>query len=194
MAGYFVNTVTAGTTWEIYEAGKYFRILSATGAVRVEFFANGSSLARVDNVQGGLWRESPDVFDKVRITDQSGAANAVEVMIDSGRLGYDRLSISGAVTSQAKNATPTQSAATVTTTSATLLPASTSRRYLLIQNKDGAGTVYINLAGAAATVANGVKLGPGQSYESGASWVTAAAITAIGDIASNANIVVVEGA
>jgi hypothetical protein len=52
--------------------------------------------------------------------------------------------------------------------------------------------VFINLAGAVATALNSIKIPPSGYFESGAGFVTTSAITAIGDIASNANIVTVE--
>lgn len=189
---YLSNSLASGTAWQIEGAGNFFRLLSTSGAVRVEFYRNGSLVSVTDNVHAGFWRESAKPFDRVRLTNMSGGTNTLEVVIDSDRIGYDRVSISGNIIAQAKNGTPTQAAATVTTAAANLLAANASRRYMLIQNKDAAGNIWINLQGTAATQTNGIKIGPGQSYESGSLYCSAAAISAIGDIASNANIVVVE--
>jgi hypothetical protein len=73
-----------------------------------------------------------------------------------------------------------------------VLAANANRRYLLIQNNDTAGIIYVRLDGGAATAATGIKIAAGGSYEC-AGYVPTGAITAIGDIASNANVVAVEG-
>jgi hypothetical protein len=86
----------------------------------------------------------------------------------------------------------TQAGATVTNTSGQLLAARATRRYLMIQNRNTSGFIYVNLTGATATVANGIELGPGESYEL-STFCPTAAITAIGSIASNPNVLVVEG-
>lgn len=79
---------------------------------------------------------------------------------------------------------------TVTNSSGTLLAANTARKAVLIQNNDAAGIIYVNFTTTATTAH--LKLSPGQSiYFSGI--VPTGAIRAIGSIASNANIVVVEG-
>jgi glutamate 5-kinase len=81
--------------------------------------------------------------------------------------------------------------ATVTNVSAQLLAANVNRAYLIIQNKDSAGTIYVNF-GAAATVANGIAIAPGGAYELNGTCSTQQ-IFAIGSIGSNANVVTVEG-
>lgn len=87
--------------------------------------------------------------------------------------------------------TPTQTTKTVGTSSANLVAASGTRKYLLIQN-NGATDIYLNFSGASATIADGVKVGAaGGFYESAGSIVTNA-ITAISS-ASNAAVIVVEG-
>jgi hypothetical protein len=97
-------------------------------------------------------------------------------------------SIASIVSSRSANANTQK---TVTSTSAQLMAAAAARNYLLIQNKDASGSIYLNFGAGAATVANGVLVGPGGNYEP--SVIPTDAIQAIGSIASNANIVVVEG-
>ena len=87
--------------------------------------------------------------------------------------------------------TPTQTQSTVGTSSANLVGASGTRKYLLIQNNGGTD-IYVNFSGAAATLTNGIKIAAaGGSYESSGSIVTSA-ITAISS-ASNTAVIVVEG-
>ncbi len=78
---------------------------------------------------------------------------------------------------------------TVTNASAQILAANANRQYLLIQNNDPVGNIFISF-GAAATLLNGVKIPPGQAYELN-NVCDDQAIFVIGDIASNANCVIV---
>lgn len=81
------------------------------------------------------------------------------------------------------------SAITVTNASQEFAAANSDRKYLLIQNKDSVGNIYVNF-GAAATVANGVKIIPGGNYELN-NIAPNNSVNIIGDIASNANVVLV---
>ena len=85
-----------------------------------------------------------------------------------------------------------QAQATVANVSGQLLPANPARRYLMVQNKALTGDIYVNVTGAAATAANGVLVVPGAALEL-AGYVPDGAITAIGTVASNTSVVVVEG-
>lgn len=88
-------------------------------------------------------------------------------------------------------ATLTTTTPTVTNSSTTILAANTARKNLLIQNNDTSGIVYLNFTTTATTAH--LKLSPGQSlYLVGV--VPTTAVRAIGSIASNANVVVIEGA
>lgn len=100
----------------------------------------------------------------------------------NGRLQVDSAKSSIACTNTAK---------TVTNSSAELVASNASRQYLLIQNKSASGAIYINF-GTTATLANGVRLNPGDSYEM-SDVISIQAINAIGSIASNPDVVVVEG-
>ena len=84
-----------------------------------------------------------------------------------------------------------QTAPVVTNASGLLLAANASRRLLIVQNNDTVGNVFLNLAGAAATVAGGLKIAPGGSLILD-THLPASAIYAIGDIAINTKVVVIE--
>lgn len=138
------------------------------------------------------------VFKSLQVWHLNGADQTIIVTVSEGAR-FNGAKISGAVTITSGTVNlgnPTQSTgsntnATVTNASAQLVAANASRKYLLIQNKDASGNIYINF-GAAATVANGLKIQAGGSFELNCNLLTAA-INAIGDIASNSNIVIVTG-
>lgn len=182
----YTDTIAANSTLQKLVTGSYFKILSATGAVN--FDCPGAKLTGLIAGQG--IEKQP--FDRFELRDASGASNTVRyVVADEGFLD----GIQGAVTigqaTTANSSSYTNAAATVTNASASLIAVNAARKYLLIQNKDASGSIYINF-GAAATVANGIKIAPGGAYESDA-VVSTQQIFAIGDIASNANIVTVQG-
>jgi hypothetical protein len=177
--------------------GRFIRIIS--GDVAELRLKRGGRYIDEDfqSISSGFsWEALPgeDGFDEVEVRN-TASTQTIRIAISTGKVGFaDSVTITGTAAIQAKNGTPSQAAATVTSASAQLLAANANRRFLLIQNKDASGAIYLNFAGAAATLANGIKIGPGEAYESSAGWVSSAAIYAIGDIASNANIVIVEGA
>lgn len=85
----------------------------------------------------------------------------------------------------------TSVAATITSASGTLAAANLNRQYLLVQN-NGTGDIFVNLAGVAATLTNGVKVAANGGALELSMCVPTALIRAIGTIASNPNIVVVQ--
>ena len=129
----------------------------------------------------------------------ASGGDAAVVRVGMGRISSTRIvaSLSGAqstniVTNKAPQATVTQSQKTVTSSSAQLLAANASRQYLLVQNKDSSGTVYLVFGGAAATTALGLAIPPGGYFE----WngtVPLGEVRAIGNVASNTNVVTLEG-
>lgn len=183
----YTDTLTAGSVLPRLFSGAYFNILSSTGAINVK--TDGVNLKGLTAGQG--FEKQP--FTRIEITEASGATNTITYVIaDEGFLA----GLTGAM--QITSTVPVQSgsfanaAKTVTTASAVLVAANTARKYLLVQNKDPAGNIYLNFGAGAATVANGIKIQPGGNYEMDGAQSTQA-IQCIGDIASNANVLVVEG-
>lgn len=140
-------------------------------------------------------------FQRLQVWHSSGADQVITITVSEGSK-FNGAKISGSVTITGTptvsitSLTPTNAAGananpTVTNVAAQLVAANAARKYCLIQNKDAAGNIYINFGGVA-TVANGLKISAGGSYELNCNILTAA-ISAIGDIASNANIVVITG-
>lgn len=185
------QTFAAPTTWELNIGGQYFTTLACGYPVNVRFY-KGGQLLDLGNIQGLLagLEVSNINFDRVQI--DVTAADTVMVGIGNGNARYNRQNAAVAVSSnvQPKTGSFTNGAATVTNASAILVPLNLARQYLLIQN-NGTGDVYLSF-GVAATVAAGIKVLPGGSYEMPTTQTTQN-IHAIGSIASNANIVVVEG-
>jgi hypothetical protein len=193
--------IPVGQAVEVGAVGDYVRIKSAVVAVKVEAPDN-NEFAEVE--QGDALNLKK--FERLRISHSALTEQDVTVLIgngtsaDSAKVGGSfaiagAVAISGGViVAQPTVTAAAQSSLSVTNASAQLLPARAGRKYLFIQNKSATGKIWINLTGIAASAANGVEIGPGGYYESNSAWCAPGAITAIGDLAINNDIVTVEGA
>lgn len=185
-------TLGAGGSVEFNEVGDFFRLMSAPAAVDVAFYQQGRKVAESPGVSGGYAEKFAEHYDKFTLT--SATAQTIQF---AARLGnsvqYDAPPTGNVTVTNpiAQQGAFTQAPKTVTSASAPHLAALATRRYLLIQNNDAAGIVYVRLDGAVATAANGIKLAPGASLEI-FNYTPTGAISAIGDIASNANVIMVE--
>lgn len=192
----YSQTFTGAQTWTLNIPGKYFVLLGCLNPCNVRFFKGGKKLELGDitgllaglEVTLGELADFEAAFDRVEI--DVTAADTVQVGIGNGQARYNRSQGNVAITNLTGSVTQTQK--TVTSAAAELLAVKAGRRYLLIQNNDATGIVYLNLSGAA-TVGSGIKIAPGGSYVADASFCPSNAISAIGSIASNANIAVIEG-
>jgi hypothetical protein len=185
--------IGAGQSVKFSDLGNFVRVLSAAEPVTVRTFRNGQVLTEAAGVSGGYAEqfEIDKPFNEVEI--YSATAQTVQIAIRLGQVVYFDQAPTGTANIVAQvpaKATGSNTQKTVTNASASLLAANTAREYLLIQNKDASGNLYINF-GAAATFANGVLIPPKGTLILDSNMLTAE-IFAIGDIASNANIVVVE--
>lgn len=192
----FVQTFTGPGTWELNVLGKFFTVLGSTNAVNVRLYKNGAQLAlgEIKGLGAGLevggMAEGVE-FDRVQI--DATAADTITIGIGNGQSRYNRgASNVTMIQNRVAQMVPVNTAKTVTNVSGQLLAANASRQYLLIQNKDPSGILYVNFGAGAATVANGVQIAPGGSYELDC-VVPTTAVQCIGSIASNANVLVVEG-
>lgn len=179
-------TLIGNGSYRLLVAGDYFKILSASGAVDVE-----ADWGRLTNLTAGQGLESSP-FQYLYFRDRTGGANAIKVVIGDEKF-IDGQSGAVSVSSNvaARSGTFANASVTVTNASAVHAAANSARQYLLVQNKHASGILYLAF-GAAATAANGVRIAPGGSYESGVVCPTGS-INIIGDIVSNADVVIVEG-
>ncbi|MCM2250844.1 MAG: hypothetical protein NDJ19_00655 [Ramlibacter sp.] len=184
--------------------GTSFIVLSATGALSARMDQGGALV----NITAGMGKKGRE-FTGLTLTDLSGAPNSGFILVSDDEFLNQTFSGSvsvtalpnvtiGAMPSVVVSSMPVpmtgamaSAAATVTNASGQLKAANAARKYLLIQNNDASGTIYVQPSAAAATAANGIKIGPGGYWEP--VIIPTSEIRAIGSIASNANIVVVEG-
>lgn len=182
-------TFTANEKDEFNEVGDFFRYLEGPNPIDVTYYRAGRAVAGAMGVRAGYGEKFDVPFDRFEI--KSPTAQTVQFVVRQGaEIRYDRGA--AAVTVTNTGGPFAQSAKTVTSSSAQLLAANAARRYLLIQNKDSSGSIWVNLMGQPSTPSNGILILPGGSFELSA-FVPTGEIFAIGSIANNPNVVVVEG-
>lgn len=184
---FYTFTIPAFSVYQLQVIGDYFKIIEATGAVDIK-----AEWGELKGLIAGQGLEATP-FNRLEITDASGASNTVRIYIGDEKF-IDGLAgtVSVSTSTVPRSGSFSNVAKTVTNASAQLLAANAARQYLLIQNKDLTGNLFINFGAGAATPTNGLRIIPGGFYEQ-AGIVSTQAIQAIGDIASNANVLVLEG-
>ncbi len=181
-------TFAAGESRLFALSGTYFEVIEAVASIDVLLSdSNGAQNARMTQA-GSSFFSKGSPFGVVQIT--SATAQTIRFAYGSGETGTRRST--GVVSIDNFQGAYSQAQATVTNASAALLAANAARRYLLIQNNDASGDIYVALDGTTATTVKGIKIAAGGSYEC-QGFCPAGAIAAIGSLASNANIVIVEG-
>ena len=184
--------LVAGQAVEFAELGDFLRILNAPYPLTVRYYKAGRELVSAYDVSGGYSEEFTGgaQFDRVRL--ETATTQEVQFVIRQGnRVGYDAPPVGQVSVTNTAGAFAHQGH-TVTNASGQLLAANPGRRYLLIQNNDASGDVFVTTDGTDATTATGVKIGPGGSWEI-AGYVPTGAVKAIGSLASNSNVITVEG-
>lgn len=180
------QTLQAGVEVPFHAPGTFFRLLSTSAPLDVVFYRDGKEIARASAMEAGYAETMPEGFDKLTIKSAT-VQTAKFIFRQGGTVGYDRMA--GEVTLSGGDFANAEK--TVTNADGQLIAANAARKYLLIQN-NGAGSIFIKFGAGAATLTNGVKVSPGNSYEL-SGYVARNEVRAIGDIASNAAIVTVEG-
>lgn len=188
-------TLAANVAQEFQEEADFFRVLdSAVNDLDVIFYKAGKEVSRAENITAGYGEKfTRGTFDKIRISSETGGAVSVATRLGN-EISYDKPPTGNVtVTNQPATGGALSQWGITVTNSANYLVAggSAARRFFSVQNKDGAGNLYLSF-GAAATVANGIKIPPGGYFEA-AIYAPTSSINLIGDIASNSNVVVITG-
>lgn len=181
------TTIQAGATLEFYEAGDFFRLLECNNPIDVRFYTNEAEQVKAEGISEGYAEKFTIQFQRIKIT--SATTQTLQFVV---RLG-NTVSYDAPPTGAALQGAFTQTQKTVTNASGQLLAGNTARRYLMIQNNDASGDIYVTVDGAAATTGKGIKIGANGGAWELQGFMPVGAINAIGTVASNANIVVIEG-
>lgn len=169
--------------------GDYVRIQKAVVPVWIET-ENGDKFQLEEGEEAQIMR-----FKNLLISHDDVADQNVSLFVgDAARVGSAKLSGNVSVVNalDQHQCSAANSQKTVTTVAANVLPANPDRAFLIVQNKHNVGKIYIAFGGVA-TVGGGYEIAPGDALELVGGIVPVGAVSAIGDAASNAAVVVVEG-
>ena len=184
-------SMTAGQIVEFYEPSDFFRLLSANNPVKIEYYRNGAEISEADGVTTGYAEKFNDSgFDRVRIT--SATAQTVSFITRMGSEVFFDAPPTGDVKITGKTGPISQYTRTVGMVSIPIINALVPNRYIFIQNKSASGSIYLSFTGNDATVADGFRLGPGESMEF-SDFIPVTGVNAIGDIPSNSEVIVMWG-
>jgi hypothetical protein len=187
---YDVALDSAGSNVVLNISGDFLYVdASSTGVVTMEINNQYNDPAAPFLIQAGFGFQG--VFKQLKLSWGAQAGKKVRLMYSTGARIVPTNVMQIALNS-APRSSFAQSLKTVANTTGQLIAANSARSYLLIMNKDTSGTIYLMFGLSAATVANGLPLGPGQSYELNSN-ISSDAVQAIGSIASNTNVLVIEG-
>ncbi len=186
-------SVAVGASFPVDYPGSFIRCVSLAGggaAPRIRVKTNNGDQVLL---RGGQGVHIGRPFKAIRITNEEAAGTITgELLIGEGGFDDDRISGSVSVSAAIPGVAHTTAKKTVTNASGTMLAANASRAYLFIQNQSATGVLYIKTDGGTAVAdATCVQLNPGDVYEP--SVPPTGAISAIGSIASNPDIHVIEG-
>lgn len=137
----------AGETREIHRAGRFFKVHTADGA-----FALSVDQGPFETFASGRWASPLAPFDRIAISNRSGAVLTMELTIAMGQVGDDTVSLSGGA---AVSTTPTAAGTfangskTVLATgvAASIVAARTGRRAVWVRNTSASDPVYLGGSG-----------------------------------------------
>ena len=170
---------------EFLIAGVYFELLSVDNPVDCYFYdKDGRLLGAELQVAAGFWIDRRDKEPYSRFEIETGALETVKFTATDGMSGQRSAPTVITSTVFPVGKAHTQAAVNVGVASGALLAANANRRYLLLQNQDALGNVWVNTEGGAAVADETcLKLAPGDVWEP--TLPPVGALAAIGDIASN---------
>lgn len=179
----FPFVIAAGGMQLLPVTGEKFLVKTTTGPVNVRW--TGGELSALEAGQGYNVRKG---FAQLTLTNSGAGAITGTIQIADDDFIDNRIagsvSISGGTTF-----VPTAPA--VTNVSGVLLAANASRKYQLIQNNHATGNIWLGF-GVPAVVGVGVQVKAGGNIDTGV-FAHVGAINAIGDVANNTLVAVIEG-
>lgn len=183
--------IGAGQVEEIAAVGAYLRIKSAAVPLLIEIEGGKS---RFEIAKGGSVKVMP--FTRFSVSHSSGTDQAIVIAVgDEGEEQTEGVMTGDVAVSNLKSAVQVGNSSlvrrTITTSAGALASVNPNRAFISIRNQDDVGTIWIS--SSSVSVGNGWKLGPGESIEFMGGAVFTGVLIAIGDAASNPNVMVWEG-
>lgn len=155
---YSLNVAT-GQAFDLAAFGDYVLVRSSAVDLIIE---NPESGEKIEVSQGDDFQF--DRFSSLRISHSSGADQAIKLIISTGKKAGSA-KVGGSVTIAGNVGALAQGRASVTNVNQVIRNANPARKYFMVQNNDPVAVLRVNLAGAAATAAQGFRVQPGGVLE-----------------------------
>ncbi len=150
------RTLTANEGQEVAAKGGFIFVASSTG--EVEITVDGET----EKLKQGDAREYAAGFNGFRLTDASGAANTVRLVVGEGV--FRRSEVSGSVSIDPGGVFDSVTDQIIFTSSSTTIAANSARKKLLISSLD-TNTVILRVGDSGVGSNNGILLHPGATIE-----------------------------
>lgn len=185
MSDQITQTIAAGASLRVERFANFFLLAETDAPVSVALYRNGTEFLSVEKTKAGDKFRSNDGMTAAKITNPN--ASPVEVVFfmaqgDTDVQVGDANSRRGALTTTAHE---------VTNADAELVAADAKLKTVEIQNNHATAAIYLATGSGPVTTTNGVKVGAGDCYTYPIAPTNG--VRAIGDVASNTQIIVVKG-
>ena len=182
-------TMPANGACQIQAGGTYFRVQSATGAIKV----NGDFGEASPLLQGQGLKDSP--FSRLNLTNLTNSPNSGTIIIAGDEFIDQQMVLSGTVNTSGSPIT-NKSFNTFDVSNAvmsTSYPLMTNIRYLLFQNRSSSYNAYINFSNLT-DISKSILIPPGGSFEqSNGVLYDSAGITVLSEAPSAQKCLIVQG-
>ncbi len=81
----YTLTMSAGSSWDSYVSGRYFRVIDAAKPLDIDFFSRGNQKGTANDVGVGFWIKPTASFDRIIV--RSAEAQTVTIMVGAGEAG-----------------------------------------------------------------------------------------------------------
>lgn len=187
----YLQTLGAGETLRLRVPGDFLRLMTAAADVNLTYYRNGAEVAKAEGVRAGYAERMAGGFDEVYI--YSASAQPVKLVIRlGGDVRYDRFEGDANIANTA-GAYVNSRATVLSSGVSTLVAASASRRYVLVQNNDSSVALRLTMDGVDPTTAQGIRIPAGGYWESPALFAPTGAVKAIAESGAGVAVEVVAG-
>jgi hypothetical protein len=154
-------TIQPGKFETIGAVGNYLFVLDATA--NFEMSIDGDP---TQTFEKGFEVDSPEQFTRLRLENNGGVANTIELMVSDGKIRKNALKIEGSINSiNLAGTVPAQGVVAIGVAAGLIKAANATRKVITITNNHGANILYLGTTGAVTTANAGIVLQPGQSYD-----------------------------
>lgn len=151
--------IAPGSIFELAAGGDYVRVRTSAVDLTIE---NPEFSEKIIASAGEAYEFTQ--FKRLQISHDDLADQTVQLIISKGKKA-DSSKVGGSITIAGQNGAASQGRVSLTNVNQVIIAANASRKFLLIQNNDSSAFMRVNIAGVAATAAEGFRIAPGASFE-----------------------------